>query len=40
LALAGGSFVREGEDELVGQLEHFNRTQDYNILDQMCGAGE
>jgi radical SAM enzyme (TIGR01210 family) len=38
LALEGGSFIRDGEDDLVAQLEEFNRTQDYDILDRMCEA--
>jgi radical SAM enzyme (TIGR01210 family) len=39
LALEGGSFIRPGEDDLVAQLELFNRTQDYNILDRICETG-
>lgn len=33
LAVEGGSFVREGDDRLVKQLEIFNKTQDYSVLD-------
>jgi radical SAM enzyme (TIGR01210 family) len=40
LALEGGSFVRDGEEELVAQLEQFNRTQNYDILDRLCEAGQ
>jgi len=36
LAVEGGSFLREGDEELVNKLERFNRTQDYNILDRIC----
>jgi radical SAM enzyme (TIGR01210 family) len=36
LAVEGGSFLREGEEELVKELERFNRTQDYDILDRIC----
>jgi radical SAM enzyme (TIGR01210 family) len=40
LAIEGGSFVREGEELLVDELERFNRTQDYDILDGICSAGD
>ena len=36
LAVEGGSFLREGDEELVKELERFNRTQDYDILDRVC----
>ena len=36
LAVEGGSFLREGDDELVQLLEQFNRTQNYDILDRIC----
>ena len=36
LAVEGGSFLREGDEELVNELERFNRTQDYDILDRVC----
>jgi radical SAM enzyme (TIGR01210 family) len=39
LAVEGGSFVREGDQELVDELEQFNRTQDYEILDRTCLRG-
>jgi radical SAM enzyme (TIGR01210 family) len=39
LAVEGGSPVREGDEDLVEQLEQFNRTQDYDILDRICRAG-
>jgi radical SAM enzyme (TIGR01210 family) len=32
LAVAGGSFVRPGEEELIVRLEQFNCTQDYGLL--------
>lgn len=36
LTVEGGSFLREGDESLVDELERFNRTQDYDILDQFC----
>jgi uncharacterized Fe-S cluster-containing MiaB family protein len=36
LAIAGGSPVREGDDQLVAILEEFNRTQNYDLLDAVC----
>lgn len=36
LAVEGGSFLREGDEELVKELERFNRTQDHYILDKIC----
>ncbi len=36
LAVDGGSFLQEGDEELVKELERFNRTQDYDILDRIC----
>jgi len=36
LAVEGGSFLREGDAEFVEELERFNRTQDYDILDKIC----
>ena len=39
LAVAGGSPIREGDGDLVEKLEEFNRTQDYAILDRICGTG-
>jgi len=38
LAVEGGSFIRHGESALVRQLEAFNRTQDFDILDRLCNA--
>jgi radical SAM enzyme (TIGR01210 family) len=36
LAVDGGSFIRPGEEQLVEQLQEFNRTQDYDLLDAIC----
>jgi hypothetical protein len=36
LAVKGGSFLRDEDEELVRELELFNRTQDYDILDGIC----
>ncbi len=38
LAVAGGSFIREGDERVVAELERFNRTQDYTILDRICDS--
>ncbi|MCI5197337.1 MAG: hypothetical protein D3919_14170, partial [Candidatus Electrothrix sp. AW5] len=35
LAEKGGSFIREGDEELIERLERFNRTQDYRILQEV-----
>jgi len=35
LAVKGGSFIRPGEETLIKQLERFNRTQDYSILNPL-----
>ncbi|CAK8713659.1 Elp3/MiaA/NifB-like radical SAM core domain-containing protein [Candidatus Electrothrix gigas] len=35
LAEQGGSFIREGEEELIERLEMFNQTQDYRILQEV-----
>ncbi len=35
LAVEGGSFIRPGEEKLVQQLEEFNRSQDYSILERI-----
>lgn len=40
LAVEGGSFLREGDEELVQELERFNRTRDYDILDRICASGD
>jgi radical SAM enzyme (TIGR01210 family) len=37
LAIPGGDPVREGDEALVEQLERFNREQDFDILDEICG---
>ncbi len=33
LAVEGGSFIRNGDEELIEKLEMFNQTQDFNVLD-------
>jgi radical SAM enzyme (TIGR01210 family) len=38
LAVEGGSFLREGDEEIVKELERFNRTQDYDILNRICAT--
>ncbi len=35
LALEGGSFIREGEDAIITELERFNKTGDYSILESL-----
>ncbi len=35
LAVDGGSFIREGDEALVVQLERFNREQDFGILEEI-----
>ena len=40
LAVDGGSFIRPGDEPLVTALEQFNCTQDYDILDEVCGGAE
>jgi len=37
LATQGGSFIREGDEELLEQLQRFNVTQDYGILEKITG---
>jgi radical SAM enzyme (TIGR01210 family) len=37
LAVPGGSFIREGEEPIVGRLQAFNRTQDFNIIRPLFG---
>lgn len=32
LAVPGGSFIREGDEELIAKLDKFNMTQDYELL--------
>jgi len=39
LAVQGGSFVRDDDETIVAELEHFNRTADYSILDRICAGG-
>jgi radical SAM enzyme (TIGR01210 family) len=39
LAVEGGSFLREGDEELKKELERFNCTQDYDILERVCASG-
>jgi len=36
LAVEGGSFLRPGEEAMVEQLERFNQTGDYRILEKLC----
>ncbi len=38
LAVEGGTFIRPGEEELVEQLERFNRSRDYDILDAVAAG--
>ncbi len=35
LAVEGGSFIREGDETLIAELENFNQTQDFNILEKV-----
>ena len=35
LAVPGGSFIRNGDDHLVEQMESFNKTQDFELLDMI-----
>lgn len=35
LAVEGGSFIRNGDEPIVEQLELFNRTQDYRIIEKI-----
>lgn len=37
LAAEGGSFIRQGDEEIVAALDAFNRTQDYNDLRKTLG---
>jgi radical SAM enzyme (TIGR01210 family) len=39
-AVEGGSFLRDGDGVLVKQLEAFNRTQDFGILDVVSAGAE
>ena len=36
LAVEGGSFLLEDNQALVDKLERFNRSHDFNILDEIC----
>jgi len=38
LAVEGGTFLRKGEEGLRRNLERFNRTQDFDLLDEICGS--
>jgi len=37
LAVAGGSFIRPGDEPVIEKLEQFNRTQNYGLLRQVAG---
>jgi radical SAM enzyme (TIGR01210 family) len=37
LSVKGGSFLRDGDKPILDELERFNRTQDFSILDKVCG---
>lgn len=39
LATAGGSFIRQGEEDLIALLEEFNRNQNYAILENIIEEG-
>jgi len=36
MAVEGGSFRRPGDEALIGALEDFNRTQDFEALERFC----
>ena len=38
LAVPGGSFIREGDEELVSKLEEFNRNQDFDFLENVVNS--
>ena len=38
LAVQGGSFLREGSDHIVQQLNDFNKTLDYEVLKRICAS--
>ncbi len=40
LAVEHGSFLRDGDSPLIRELEKFNRTQDFDALDRICGLRE
>jgi len=37
LAIAGGSFIRPGDEAVIAKLEQFNRVQDYDLLREVVG---
>ena len=37
LAVPGGGFIRQGEETLVEEMERFNRTRDFRILQKLVG---
>jgi radical SAM enzyme (TIGR01210 family) len=37
LAVQGGSFIRNGDEDIIDKLEQFNRTQDFSILGDIVG---
>ncbi len=40
LAMPGGSFIRSGDDEILAELQRFNASQDYALLERLvAGAG-
>ena len=36
LAVTGGSFIKKGDEEIIARLEEFNRSGNFNILDNLC----
>ncbi|MBW1871920.1 MAG: hypothetical protein JRJ19_07635 [Deltaproteobacteria bacterium] len=36
LTVEGGSFIRDGDEEIIADLEQFNRSQNYDILDWLA----
>lgn len=36
LAAEGGSFIKEGDEEAIARIEDFNRSGNFNILDNLC----
>lgn len=39
LAVPGGSFLRDGDGELAANLETFNKTQDFDLLEELVRLG-
>ena len=37
LAVEGGSFVRPGSERILTELTRFNETQDFSLLEELCG---